>query len=111
MSVLIQLDRPHAHFTNIDFITGKVILRLNDNESISSVLVKLEGESKTRLGSDFANGYGQYDRFERGRPELEVHKVRTQRNADRAHNRTLSLGEMVLLFEAEFRLMDRWRRY
>ena len=76
MAVWIQLDRPHAHFTNLDFITGKVILRLNVNESISSIVVKLEGESKTRLGSDYVpGGYGQYDRFERGRTELEVHKV------------------------------------
>lgn len=77
MAVFIQLDRPHAHFTNIDFITGKVILRLHVNESISSIVVKLEGESKTRLGSDFQVGYGQYERHERGRPELEVHKVST----------------------------------
>ena len=76
MAVWIQLDRPHAHFTNLDFITGKVILRLNINESISSIVVKLEGESKTRLGSDYVPGsYGQYDRYERGRTELEVHKA------------------------------------
>ena len=75
MAVWIQLDRPHAHFTNIDFITGKVVLRLNVNESISSIVVKLEGESKTRLGVEVVNGYGQYDRYDRGRPELEVHKV------------------------------------
>ena len=75
MAAWIQLDRPHAHFTNIDFITGKAILRLNVNESISSIVVKLEGESRTRLGTDFVNSYGQYDRYERGRPELEVHKV------------------------------------
>ena len=79
MAVFIQLDKPHAHFTNIDFITGKVVLRLPVNESISSIIVKLEGESKTRLGSgpgqQFQTGYGSYDRGERGRPELEVHKV------------------------------------
>lgn len=76
MAVWIQLDSPHAHFTNLDFITGKVILRLNVNESISSIVVKLEGESKTRLGSDYVpGGYGQYDRLERSRTELEVHKV------------------------------------
>ena len=75
MAVYIQLDRPYAHFTNIDFITGRVILRLTVDESISSIVVKLEGESKTRLGIDYANSYGQYDRYERGRPEIEVHKV------------------------------------
>ena len=75
MAVYIQLDRPYAHFTNIDFITGRVVLRLNVPESISSIVVKLEGESKTRLGTDYVNAYGQYDRYDRGRPELEVHKV------------------------------------
>ena len=72
MAVFIQLDKPHAHFTNLDFITGKVILRLDVNESISSIVVKLEGESKTRLGNDYVpGGYGRHDQ----RVELEVHKV------------------------------------
>ncbi|KAL8789447.1 MAG: hypothetical protein Q9195_006813 [Heterodermia aff. obscurata] len=75
MAVWIQLDRPHAHFTNIDFITGKVVLHLNVNESIASIVVKLEGESKTRLGMEVVNEYGQYDRYDRGRPEIEVHKL------------------------------------
>ena len=47
MSVRIQLDRPHAHFRNLDLITGKVILTILNNETISAVTVKLEGESKT----------------------------------------------------------------
>ena len=49
MSVRIQLDKPHAHFTNLDFITGRVILSLLNHETISAIVVKLEGESKTRL--------------------------------------------------------------
>ena len=49
MSVRIQLDKPHVHFTNLDFITGRVILSILNNEKISAILVKLEGESRTRL--------------------------------------------------------------
>ena len=78
MAVWIQLDRPHAHFTNLDFITGKVFLRLQVSESITSIVVKLEGESKTRLGTEYVPGaYAQHDRYDRGRTELEVHKVST----------------------------------
>lgn len=72
MAVRIQLDRPHAHFTNLDFITGKVQLQINTSETISNVIVKMEGESKTRLA---VPEMYQYDRRDAGRTELEVHKV------------------------------------
>lgn len=52
MSVRIQLDKPHAHFTNLDFITGRVILSILNHETISAILVKLEGESRTRLADN-----------------------------------------------------------
>ncbi|KAK2762427.1 hypothetical protein FQN53_007531 [Emmonsiellopsis sp. PD_33] len=71
MALRIQLDRPHAHFTNLDFITGKVILHLHNDTSISSVVVKLEGESMTRLA---APKYPGADR-EKMREEIEVHKI------------------------------------
>lgn len=71
MAVRIQLDRPHAYFTNLDFITGKVHMQIYTNETISNIVVKLEGESKTRL----AIPDNEYDRRDRGRTELEVHKV------------------------------------
>lgn len=71
MAVRIHLDRPHAHFTNLDFITGKIQLQIYTSETISNIVVKLEGESKTRLAiPDY-----EYDRRDRGRTELEVHKV------------------------------------
>ena len=72
MAVRILLDRPHAHFTNLDFITGKVQLQLYTNETISNIVVKLEGESKTRLA---VPEMYSYDRRDAGRAELEVHKV------------------------------------
>ena len=77
MSVHIQLDRPHTHFTNLDFITGRVLLRVSYSETIAAIVVKLEGESKTRLV--LPSPYAGYDRplyrQDQGRAELEVHKV------------------------------------
>jgi hypothetical protein len=49
MSVRIQLDDPHAFYTNLDFISGRVILSLTSDENVSAITVKLEGESKTIL--------------------------------------------------------------
>lgn len=49
MSVRIQLDNPHSFYTNLDFISGRVILSLTSDESVSAILVKLEGESRTVL--------------------------------------------------------------
>jgi hypothetical protein len=49
MSVRIQLDDPHAFYTNLDFISGRVILSLTSDENVSAILVKLEGESRTIL--------------------------------------------------------------
>lgn len=49
MSVRIQLDDPHAFYTNLDYISGRVILSLGSDENVSAVVVKLEGESRTLL--------------------------------------------------------------
>ncbi len=72
MSVRIQLDRPYAHFTNLDYITGRVIFSLTTDETISGVIVKLEGESRTRLAGP-RSVYN--DRPDRNKTEIEVHKV------------------------------------
>jgi hypothetical protein len=72
MAVRIQLDRPYAHFTNLDFITGRVLFTIFNDETISAIVVKLEGESRTRL----AGPRGPYnDRQDKKKTELEVHKV------------------------------------
>lgn len=49
MSVRIQLDNPHTFFTNLDFISGRVILHLVKDETVAAIHVKLEGEAKTVL--------------------------------------------------------------
>jgi hypothetical protein len=48
MNVTIALQHPHEHYTNLDVIEGTVVLRVPNPTNISSVVVKLEGESKTR---------------------------------------------------------------
>ena len=49
MSVRIQLDNPHSFYTNLDFISGRIILNLTSDENVSAIMVKLEGESRTVL--------------------------------------------------------------
>jgi hypothetical protein len=49
MSVRIQLDNPQSFYTNFDFISGRVILNLTNDENVSAILVKLKGESRTAL--------------------------------------------------------------
>lgn len=75
MSVRIQFDKPNDwHFTNLDIVSGKILLTLQNDATISAINVKLEGESRTRLaGPRQANS----DRSDKKRTELEVHKVST----------------------------------
>ncbi|KAL2841471.1 hypothetical protein BJX68DRAFT_245452 [Aspergillus pseudodeflectus] len=72
MSVTIHLDRPHAHFTNLDFISGKVILNLPSETSVAGIQVKLEAESRTRLSGP---RYPHNEHSDKKRTELEVHKL------------------------------------
>lgn len=79
MSVTIQLDRQHPHYTNLDFIIGRVVLSIFNNETISAIVVKLEGESSTHVNISQLPQQEQLARAfnSRGRrqAELEVHKV------------------------------------
>jgi hypothetical protein len=49
MSVRIHLDNPPTFYTNLDTISGTITLNLKNDENISAILVKLEGESRTAL--------------------------------------------------------------
>lgn len=73
MSATIQLNNPQGHFTNLDFITGKVIVNLPTETSIAGIQIKLEGESKTRLSGP---RHPHHEQSDKRRAELEVHKVR-----------------------------------
>jgi hypothetical protein len=70
MYLNVVLDKPHGQFTNLDIVTGRVQLRLTNSTQITSITVKLEGESRTRLLSP-----GNPELREKPRPVLEVHKV------------------------------------
>ncbi|PPJ53951.1 hypothetical protein CBER1_05810 [Cercospora berteroae] len=75
MHVRIVLDQQQAStsgnvtYTNLDQISGSVIVRNARAEQVNSIVVKLEGESRTRLMTAFgANG-------ERPKAVLEYHKL------------------------------------
>lgn len=70
MEAAIVLDQPgNVSFTNLDQISGKVVVRCGKSVDVSGITVKLEGESRTRLLSPPGpNG-------EKPKPQLEYHKV------------------------------------
>ncbi|CAO2657936.1 Nn.00g071960.m01.CDS01 [Neocucurbitaria sp. VM-36] len=69
MLVSVALEHPHEHYTNLDIIQGKVFLRVPNPTNVSSIIVKLEGESRTRLLAPI-----HPNRPDKQRPVLEVHK-------------------------------------
>jgi hypothetical protein len=70
MHATIVLDQPPNHaYTNLDRISGRVVVRSSKSENVNSIVVKLEGESRTRLMTPAGvNG-------ERPRPMIEYHKI------------------------------------
>lgn len=73
MSVRIELDKPQGAFTNLDQISGKVILSILGPETVSAITIKLEGESKSVLAGS-SNPRRNYDKFEKESSRHEVHK-------------------------------------
>lgn len=72
MSATLHIESPHTHFTNLDFLTGKVVVALTSETQISGIQVKLEGESRTRLSGPRNPHHEQSDKK---RTEIEVHKI------------------------------------
>lgn len=70
MNAAIVLDQgDNFSYTNLDEISGRVIVRAAKSADVGQIVVKLEGESRTRLLSPPGqNG-------EKPRPQLEYHKV------------------------------------
>jgi len=68
----ILLDSQHKHYTNLDFLSGKVVLNLPTEAAIGGIQVKLEGESRTRLSGP-RNPHNVNS--DKKRNESEVHKV------------------------------------
>ncbi|KAI4216469.1 MAG: hypothetical protein LQ351_000958 [Letrouitia transgressa] len=80
MSVRIHLDKPQGCFTNLDYITGKAILSITGNETVTAINVKLEGDSKTRLlGTRPFGGiderFPSRQRGDEAQVETEIHKL------------------------------------
>lgn len=73
MSVRIQLDRHQGAYTNLDYISGVVVLNILGPETIQAIKVKLEGESRSRLAGPANPRPGRL--YEKERAQLEVHKV------------------------------------
>ncbi|KAJ2977256.1 hypothetical protein NQ176_g4477 [Zarea fungicola] len=63
MSMRITLDNQPEFFTNLDIISGQVVLHLNRPEQVGNIVVKLEGESTTSLQppSPFEDGRDNRD--------------------------------------------------
>ncbi|RFN45038.1 hypothetical protein FIE12Z_10728 [Fusarium flagelliforme] len=81
MSIRIALNNQPEFYTNLDFISGRVILGINRNEQIGSIVVKLEGESGTALQAPNAFDPQSMNRLQAGpqRPPgsmaIENHKI------------------------------------
>ncbi|KXT01916.1 hypothetical protein AC578_2558 [Pseudocercospora eumusae] len=70
MNATISLDQPgNVAYTNLDMISGRVVVRTAKAADISKIEVKLEGESRTRLLSP------QGPNGERPKPMVEYHKI------------------------------------
>ena len=77
MSVRIQLDRAQGAFTNLDQISGVVILSILGPETISAITVKLEGESRSHLVGSIGprQSIGPRRNYDGEGSRQEVHKV------------------------------------
>ena len=73
MSARIQLDGDKNTYTSFDCISGKIIVFLSNDEDISAIVVKLEGESFSKLlrpSNAHNSNNGRRDSI-----ATEVHKV------------------------------------
>ncbi|CAJ2503323.1 Uu.00g107170.m01.CDS01 [Anthostomella pinea] len=74
MSIRIVLDKQPEFYTNLDFISGRVLLSLHRPENIGNVIVKLEGESRTALTVPMADR-DDYTQAGAGSVVSETHKI------------------------------------
>ncbi|KAI5843975.1 hypothetical protein DFP73DRAFT_478350 [Morchella snyderi] len=69
-SVRIELDNRGGTFTCLDYVTGRVIMNINTEETISAITVKMEGISRTRLIPPRSE-----DGRDSKRAEIEIHRL------------------------------------
>ncbi|KAI1118543.1 hypothetical protein F5Y14DRAFT_217940 [Nemania sp. NC0429] len=72
MSIRVVLDSPPEFYTNLDFISGRVVIALQRPETIGNIIVKLEGEARTALTIAPER---RHERNEPGDVVTENHKV------------------------------------
>jgi hypothetical protein len=65
MLASIVLDQSFPHYTNLDYISGKVFVRTPAATTVSAIVVKLEGESRTRLLVPMTHTTGHLSEAER----------------------------------------------
>lgn len=71
MSVRVHIDKPHGHiYTSLDWVTGRVIVFLPNDTTITAITVKLQGETRTKL-----EGAPRSDTDQKKKVLLELHKV------------------------------------
>lgn len=77
MSIRIALDDQPEFYTNLDFVSGRVLLALNRTEQIGNIVVKLEGESATALQvpKNYSNESGRPAPGPAGGIVSEKHKI------------------------------------
>lgn len=76
MSVRIQLDNQPEYYTNLDYISGNVVLYCPSEENVTAIMVKLEGESSTQLLKPLPNyDVSRSNSRDRDRMCRENHKI------------------------------------
>ncbi|KAI1189409.1 hypothetical protein F5B17DRAFT_428514 [Nemania serpens] len=75
MSVRVVLDNPPEFYTNLDFISGRVIIALQRPETIGNIIVKLEGEARTALAIQPDRRDRRDEHYGPGNSVTENHKV------------------------------------
>ncbi|KAI4804995.1 hypothetical protein E4T45_10972, partial [Aureobasidium sp. EXF-8846] len=75
MLASIVLDQSFPHYTNLDYISGKVFVRTPTATTVSAIVVKLEGESRTRLLVPTTHKISHLSGAARQKPQLEFHKI------------------------------------
>ena len=78
MSLSIELDNPPEFYTNLEQLSGKVVLRVQRQEQVGSIVVKLEGESITAIRNEGRQAPGSYPSSHREGPgniSSENHKL------------------------------------
>lgn len=61
MAVRFELDNAPEFYTNLDKISGQIVIQLNRPEQVGSIVVKLEGEAITGIRSDSAASHNTTD--------------------------------------------------